>query len=141
MGMSIRNRLDGTVTSVTSGEAMATVRTMLAGGPEVTAAITQDAVREMGIAEGTAVQVLIKSTDVSLATGPLHGISIRNQLPGDIVDVTTGGAMATVRISVGGGRLTAAITKDAVEQLSLAVGATVVALVKATDVSLTTSQG
>ncbi|GHH65680.1 molybdenum-binding protein [Kitasatospora indigofera] len=136
MSLSIRNQIPGTVTSVTRGEAMATVRARLTGGQEITAAITLEAVRELGLAEGRAVRTLIKSTEVALATGPVEGISIRNQLAGTVSDIATGGAMAAVKVTVGGGELTAAITKDAVEDLGLAVGSQVVALVKSTEVSL-----
>ena len=136
MRLSIRNQIPGTVTAVTTGEVMATVRTSLAGGQSVTAAITLEAVKELGLAEGSTVRIMVKSTEVSLATGPVQGLSIRNQIPGTITEVATGGAMATVKVAVAGGELTAAITKDAVEELGLAAGASVVALIKSTDVSL-----
>ena len=136
MSLSIRNQIPGTVTAVTTGEVMATVRTSLAGGQSVTAAITLEAVKELGLAEGSTVRIMVKSTEVSLATGPVQGLSIRNQIPGTITEVATGGAMATVKVAVAGGELTAAITKDAVEELGLAAGASVVALIKSTDVSL-----
>ncbi|MFJ9419741.1 molybdopterin-binding protein [Streptomyces sp. NPDC101227] len=136
MSLSIRNQIPGTVLSVTAGEAMASVKVRLAAGQVITAAITTDAVKDLGLAEGSAVKVLVKSTEVSLATGPVEGISIRNQIAGTVTDVSTGGAMGSVRISVEGGGLTAAITKDAVEDLGLASGTSVVALIKATEVSL-----
>lgn len=138
MGLSIRNQLAGTVVAVTPGEVMATVRSRLSGGQEITAAITREAVEDLGLAEGSAVRVLIKSTEVSLATGPVAGISIRNQLPGTVAGVATGGAMATVKIDVDGGELTAAITREAVDELALAPGSPVVALVKSTEISLAT---
>jgi molybdate transport system regulatory protein len=80
----------------------------------------------------------VKSTEVSLATGPVTGLSIRNRIPGTVSDVAIGGAMATVRITVEGGELTAAITKDAIADLGLAVGTRVTALIKSTEVSLAT---
>ncbi|MCP9207128.1 TOBE domain-containing protein [Streptomyces sp. NEAU-Y11] len=67
-GLSIRNRLPGTVARLVLGAAMATVVITLDGGGELTAAITQDAVRDLGLAEGTRVTALIKSTELSLAT-------------------------------------------------------------------------
>jgi len=66
MRLSTRNQLDGTVVSVTRGEAMAVVRVRLAGGDEITSSITRDAVDDLGLAEGSAVTVLIKSTEVTL---------------------------------------------------------------------------
>jgi molybdate transport system regulatory protein len=141
MGLSIRNQLPGTVVTVTEGEVMATVRVRLDSGQEITAAITLDAVKELGITEGSAVRALAKSTEIALATGPspLDGLSIRNQLPGTIADITTGGAMARVRVDVQGTPLTAVITKDAVADLGLATGDPVVALIKSTEISLTTA--
>lgn len=136
MSLSIRNQIAGTVTAVTAGEAMATVKVRLQGGQDITAAITVDAVKDLGIAEGSAVKALVKSTEVALATGPVEGLSIRNQIAGTVTDVASGGAMSSVKVDVEGGALTAAITKDAVEDLGLAVGSSVVALIKSTEISL-----
>ncbi|MGW1203515.1 TOBE domain-containing protein [Streptomyces cyaneofuscatus] len=59
------------------------------------------------------------STSVRLR-GTSMALSIRNQLSGSVTDIATGGAMATVKVGVEGGQLTAAITKDAVDDLGLA---------------------
>ncbi|GAA1710555.1 TOBE domain-containing protein [Streptomyces yatensis] len=67
-GLSIRNRLPGTVTRLTLGAAMATVVIAIGADQEITAAITQDAAAELGLTEGSRVTALIKSTEVSLAT-------------------------------------------------------------------------
>ncbi|MFE3546406.1 molybdopterin-binding protein [Nocardia sp. NPDC059177] len=66
MRLSTRNQLDGIVLSVTRGEAMAVVRVRLTGGDEVTSSITRDAVDDLGLAEGSPVKALIKSTEVTL---------------------------------------------------------------------------
>lgn len=139
MSLSIRNQLSGTVSSVTAGEVMAAVKVRLTSGQDVTAAVTLDAVKELGLAEGSKVRALVKSTEVALATGPVAGLSIRNQIPGTVTEVATGGAMAGVKVSVDGGELTAAITADAAADLGLAAGSKVVALIKSTEVSLATA--
>ncbi|MEU3408356.1 TOBE domain-containing protein [Streptomyces sp. NPDC006670] len=136
MTLSIRNQIAGTVTSITVGEAMSSVKVRLEGGQEITAAITTDAAKELGLAEGSAVKALVKATEVSLATAAVSGVSIRNQIPGTVVDVAAGPAMASVKVDVNGGGLTAAITADAVHDLGLAAGTSVVALIKATEISL-----
>ena len=66
MRLSTRNQLPGTVTSIQQGEAMAVVKVTLEGGQLITSSITREAVDDLGLAEGTVVTVLIKSTDVSL---------------------------------------------------------------------------
>jgi molybdate transport system regulatory protein len=78
--LSIRNQFAGTVTAVAVGEAMSTVKVALAGGQEVTAAITAESVRDLGLTDGLPVHVLIKSTEVAVATGAVDRISIRNRL-------------------------------------------------------------
>lgn len=139
MTLSIRNQLPGTVSTVTPGEAMATVTIRLDGGQDLTAAITLDAVEDLGLTQGSSVRALVKSTEVSLATAAVQGLSIRNQLPGTVTAVATGAAMATVKIAVEGGELTSAITADAATDLALAAGTPVVALIKSTEVSLATA--
>jgi molybdate transport system regulatory protein len=137
MRLSIRNQLEGTILSVSRGEAMAAVKSRLDSGQELTAAITRESADELGLAPGQPVTMLVKSTDVAVATGTLGDVSIRNQLPGRITSVTEGAAMSTLKVAVdGGGALTAVVTNDAVNDLDLSEGDEVLALVKATEVSV-----
>ncbi len=62
-------------------------------------------------------------------------LSARNRFPGTVRSVEKDGVMALVEIEVDGGHLvTAAITRDSVEELGLVPGARAVATVKATSV-------
>jgi molybdopterin-binding protein len=62
-------------------------------------------------------------------------ISARNQLAGRVVAVTKGQTTAHVRIDIGGGAIvTASITNEAVDDLALATGDSVTAIIKASDV-------
>ena len=63
-------------------------------------------------------------------------ISGRNQLAGTVLEVTVEGLLAKVVLSVGGQRMTAIITADAIRELGLKVGDPAVALVKATEVMI-----
>ncbi|WP_009472846.1 molybdopterin-binding protein [Rhodococcus sp. JVH1] len=68
MRLSTRNQLAGTITEVTLGSVMATVKVKLDGGEQiVTASITKEAVEELGLKAGVAATVLVKSTEVMLA--------------------------------------------------------------------------
>ena len=67
MKLSTRNQIRGTVADVHVGEVMASVKVTLAGGDTITAAITGEAVADLGLAPGTPVTVLVKSTEVMLA--------------------------------------------------------------------------
>jgi molybdopterin-binding protein len=65
-------------------------------------------------------------------------LSARNQLPGTVTEIRRGEAIANVVLDVGGQRLVASITVEAVDELGLAEGSTVTAIVKASDVMIAT---
>ena len=61
-------------------------------------------------------------------------LSARNQLPATVVEIRRGEAIANVVLDVGGHRLVASITLEAVDELGLTVGSPATAVVKASDV-------
>ena len=66
-------------------------------------------------------------------------LSARNQLPGTVRSINRGEAIANVELDVSGQRLVASITVEAVEDLGLAEGSQVIALIKASDVMIATA--
>jgi molybdopterin-binding protein len=62
--------------------------------------------------------------------------SARNRFPGMITSVEVAGVMALVEVESGPHRITAAITRDAVEELGLVEGTRATATVKATSVMI-----
>jgi molybdopterin-binding protein len=67
--LSARNRFHGVVRSVEVSGVMALVE--IESGPHrVTAAITRDAVEELGLAEGVPATALVKATSVMIEAGP-----------------------------------------------------------------------
>ena len=67
MKLSARNRLDGTVTSINEGAAIANVE-LDVNGQRLVASITVEAARELGLEQGKAVTAIIKASDVILGT-------------------------------------------------------------------------
>ena len=63
-----------------------------------------------------------------------HTLSARNRFPGTVRSVEADGVMAIVEIEAGPFLVSAAVTRDAVEELGLAEGVPAVATVKATSV-------
>ncbi|HEX8743420.1 MAG TPA: helix-turn-helix transcriptional regulator [Thermoleophilaceae bacterium] len=63
-------------------------------------------------------------------------LSARNRFPGVVRSVEVDGVMGLVEIEAGGFRITAAITRDAIEELGLAEGVRATAAVKATSVMI-----
>jgi molybdopterin-binding protein len=67
MRISARNQIKGKVVEVKTGATTAHVRVEIAGGQVVTAAITNEAVAELGLKAGSAATVVIKASDVMIA--------------------------------------------------------------------------
>lgn len=84
------------------------------------------------LAVGDHVRLRIRARDVALALAKPSDISVRNILAGTVLDIAQNPdtAFAEVLVDVGGGRLRARITRDALRDLGLAVGSRVYALVK-----------
>jgi molybdopterin-binding protein len=65
-------------------------------------------------------------------------LSARNQLSGTVSSIRRGEAIANIVLDVAGQRLVASITVEAVEELGLAEGSQVTAVIKASDVIIAT---
>lgn len=66
MRLSTRNQLQGTVTAINTGSVMSTVKVDVSG-QTMTASITKESVEDLALEVGSAVTVLVKSTEVMLA--------------------------------------------------------------------------
>ena len=68
-------------------------------------------------------------------------LSARNRLTGKVVSIRRGEAIANVVVDVNGQRMVSSITIEAVDDLGLAEGSAVTAVVKASDVMLAVDDG
>jgi len=69
-------------------------------------------------------------------SGVLVSLSGRNQLRGIVEEVRVEGLLAQVRLRIGEQRLTAVITRDAIEALKLKRGQPALAVIKSTEVMI-----
>ena len=70
------------------------------------------------------------------SSGVLVALSGRNQLRGIVEEVRVEGLLAQVRLRIGEQRLTAVITRDAIETLKLKRGQPALAVIKSTEVMI-----
>jgi molybdate transport system ATP-binding protein len=80
---------------------------------------------------GGQVRIVVKATDVVLATRPPRDLSVRSSLRGQIGSIEQNGPLAAVEIVLEGeGRLYAVTTRHALDELGLDRGARLFALIK-----------
>ncbi|WP_145106836.1 TOBE domain-containing protein [Cereibacter sediminicola] len=138
MKTSTRNVYRCTVTKVTEGAVSAEVTMDLADGQTLTATITERSAEDLGLAPGTEVFALIKSSFVILAAGDAPGrMSVRNRLTGSVASRQDGAVNSEIVLDLGGGKTMAAIiTLESARELNLQPGDRATALVKASHVIL-----
>ena len=134
MKLSARNQFPGTVTKVAEG-AVNGIVTIEVNGTPVSATISMNAIRELGLEPGKKAYAVIKATEVMVGRGEHLPLSARNQFPGKVVKVDKGAVNAIVRLeALGGLTISATISNNAVEELGLAPGQDALAVIKATSV-------
>ncbi|MCY1347520.1 Molybdenum-pterin-binding protein MopA [compost metagenome] len=136
MKVSARNVFKGTVSSLVPGAVNAEVVIGLPGGDSLVAIVTQESVKNLGLAVGKDAVALVKAPWVMLMTDDSDiRLSARNCLKGTVTSVTDGAVNAEVAIALpGGNQVTAMVTREAVAELGLAAGVAVTAVIKASHV-------
>ncbi|HEY1392922.1 MAG TPA: TOBE domain-containing protein, partial [Methylibium sp.] len=142
MKTTARNQFAGTVTEVTLGTVSAQATIAIGGGQEITATMTMAAAKRIKLAKGREALVLIKSSAVVLITDFAgYVLSARNQLAGTISRIDKGAVSSLVGVTLPGGAVvTASITNDALEALSLSIGQAATAAFKAYSVMVAVAQ-
>ena len=134
MKLSARNQFPGTVTKVAEG-AVNGIVTIDVNGTPVSATISMNSIKELGLVPGKKAYAVIKATEVMVGRGEHLPLSARNQIPGKILGVEKGAVNSIVRMSaLGGCTISATISNNAVEDLALKEGENALAVIKATSV-------
>ena len=132
MKLSARNQFAGKVAKVEEGAVHGIVTIDVKGTP-ITATISMNAIKELGLAEGKDAVAVIKATEVMVATGGMT-ISARNKFAGKVAAIEKGAVNDIVKIDTAFGTVSATISDSAVAELGLEAGKEAVAVVKATSV-------
>ena len=134
MKLSARNQFPGTVTKVAEG-AVNGIVTIDVNGTPVSATISMNSIKELGLVPGKKAYAVIKATEVMVGRGEHLPLSARNQFPGKILGVEKGAVNSIVRMNaLGGCTISATISNNAVEDLALKEGENALAVIKATSV-------
>ena len=140
MSVSARNQLTGTVSATSHGAVNDEVELTLAGGAKLVATVTTSSKEALGLVPGKEAIALIKAPWVTLATEDCGlKFSARNQFAGAISKVTEGAVNATVHVQTDAGfEIVAVVTNESCEEMQLATGKRIIALIKASAILIAT---
>ncbi len=82
------------------------------------------------------VKIIFKETEVIMATGKVHPISLQNRIPGTIFSIESDNLLSKVVLNSTIGKITSIITTNAVNQLELEVGKEAIAMIKTNELML-----
>ncbi|QTF09900.1 TOBE domain-containing protein [Brenneria izadpanahii] len=140
MSVSARNQLAGVVTTIVEGAVNNEVVLKLDSGDLLTTVITKASSTSLGLAPGKPVIALVKAPWVIIASVDCGlNFSARNQLAGKVTKVEKGAVNSMIHIETSNGlTLTSSITNESLDEMAIADGSEVIALIKASSVILAT---
>lgn len=138
MRTSARNQFQGKVEHISSGPVNSEIKLAISERNSLIAMVTRESVEHLGLTVGSDAYALIKASFIILADAdPNLKTSARNQLFGTISDIRHGPVNSEVVIDLEEGKcLTTIITEQSSNDLDLAVGNPVAALIKSSHVIL-----
>ncbi|MDR0716106.1 MAG: TOBE domain-containing protein [Azoarcus sp.] len=134
---SARNQLVGIVSGLIDGGVDYEVRLRLDEHNEIAAVITRASAETLGLAMGSEMIALVKSSSVMLAVDRDLQLTARNQLWGEVATVSPGPINSEITLALPSDRsITAVVTNESREKLGLAPGVAACAFFKSSSVIL-----
>ena len=133
------NTLSGHITAITTEDEISLVKVDAAENT-FTAIVIDTPERSAYLKPGHPVRLLLKETEVIIATTSPLAISVQNRIACLIKKIQTGKLLCELTLSLEGSdkEIRSIITRNACDQLSLQTGHKVTALIKTNEVSLST---
>ncbi|MCY7316325.1 MAG: TOBE domain-containing protein [Rubrivivax sp.] len=140
MKTSARNQFAGVVSALEVGPVSASVTITLPTGAKITATLTAAAARQLKLKKGKEALALVKASAVVLVSDFAGWqLSARNQLGGTVSRIERGAVSSLVMLTLPGGAvITASITNEGLQALTLKVGTAATAVFKAYAVMVAT---
>jgi molybdate transport system regulatory protein len=134
---SARNQFAGRVSGLRESAVDFEVLVHVDEGLEIAAVVTRESAEQLGLAIGSEVIALVKSSSLLLLTDETLRISARNRLWGTVQRIVSGPVNAEVTLDLGQGRSACAvITRESLDNLALAEGVRACAAFKVSSVIL-----
>lgn len=135
MKTSARNELTGKITNIIDGAVMSEVKITVSPEVTVSATVTKEGLASLGVNLNDEVTAIIKASSIIIAKEAIK-TTARNVLKGKVVEVIKGAINSEIKLSLGTAIISAIVTNDAIEDLSIKVSEDAYAIIKASSVIL-----
>ena len=135
MKTSARNELTGKITNIIDGAVMSEVKITVSSEVTISATVTKEGIHSLGAKLNDNVTAIIKASSIIITKDAVK-TTARNVLKGKVVEVVKGAVNSEVKLSLGKAVISAIVTNDAIEDLSIKVSEDAYAIIKASSVIL-----
>ena len=129
--VSTRNRFAGRILGIVKGGVTAEIVLDVGDGRRMVAVVARTAAEEMGLEVGGNVTACVREGDLLLVKG--GATSVRNRLAGTIMNLRPGTVTTELTIATGHGEIFALLARSVADDMKLAVGDRVTALMRERD--------
>lgn len=137
MQTSARNQFLGAVSSIKKGAVNSEISLDIGSDEHIVAVITNESLEHLDLQLGQEAYALFKAPWVILTREAAYKTSARNELRGKVAQIHRGAVNSEVNVELPGGKIVSAVlTNESVDGLSLKEGVSVCALIKASHVIL-----
>ena len=88
------------------------------------------------LVKGNPIKVIFKETEVIIGIGSVDGISLRNKLFGNVINIESDNLLSKLIIQTDIGEITSIITSNSVKRLNIGIGTKVCAMIKTNELLL-----
>lgn len=135
MKTSARNELTGKITSIIDGAVMSEVKISVSSEVTVSATVTKEGLSSLGAKLNDEVTAIIKASSIIITKDAVK-TTARNVLKGKVIEVKKGAVNSEVKLSLWTATISAIVTNEAIEDLSIKVSEDAYAIIKASSVIL-----
>ena len=135
MKTSARNELTGKISNIIDGAVMSEVKIAVSSDVTISATVTKEGFASLGAKLNDEVTVIIKASSIIITKDAVK-TTARNVLKGKVVEVIKGAVNSEVKLSLGTAIISAIVTNDAIEDLSIKASEDAYAIIKASSVIL-----
>lgn len=130
------NRFEGHIASIEVDGVMSLVTVEVSGNLFLSCILIDTPESAPYLVIGQKVYILFKETEVVIGLEKTSGISLRNKIPAKVSEIKKGTLLSSLALECAAGKMHALISSQAVEELEIKKGTSVMAMIKLNELML-----
>ena len=130
------NSFTGHIVSIEESEKMSLVTVSIVDDLRMKAIILETSATASYLKLDNPIRVLFKETEVVIGTAKPHQISLQNRIPGTVSLIEKSGLLSKITVQSNAGDIVSIISTQAIMDLNIQEGSSVVAMIKLNEVML-----